>query len=156
MGGIEDFMKTFGFTTDSLTIIIICSLVLLGNFAGGLFTSIIRSFGGPIHERKLTQRTSFRLTLVSELFLIIYIIYYHTVLVPGLETAELIYWVFIVLAAPLLAAIGSQLMYVAFAAKIEELKKEGRKLDRAQLAAEGDGDEPGDNEGEGKAEAARG
>jgi len=66
MGGIEDFMKTFGFPgNDALTIIIICALVLVANFAGGLFTSIIRTFGGPIKPSKLTQRTSFRLALVT-------------------------------------------------------------------------------------------
>ena len=63
MGGIEDFMKTFGFPgNDALTIIIICALVLVANFAGGL---IIRAFGGPIKPSKLTQRTSFRLALVT-------------------------------------------------------------------------------------------
>jgi len=59
-------MKTFGFPgNDGLTIIIICALVLVANFAGGLFTSIIRAFGGPIKPSKLTQRTSFRLALVT-------------------------------------------------------------------------------------------
>jgi hypothetical protein len=72
MDGLEDFMKTFGFpANDALTLIIICALVLMANFAGGLFTSIIRGFGGPIKPSKLTQRTSFRLALVTELFLII-------------------------------------------------------------------------------------
>ena len=49
MSGIEDFMKTFGFTADALTIVIICALVLMLNFAGGLFSQIILAFGGPIH-----------------------------------------------------------------------------------------------------------
>ncbi len=144
-------MKTFGFTADALTIIIICSLVLMLNFAGGLFSQIILAFGGPIHERKLVQRTSFRLALVSELFLIVYIVYYHTVLVPGIEAAEIIYWVFILLASPLLAAIGAQLIYIAMSDKIEELKKEGRRID----GAESKDDEPGEDEDEGDAEDAK-
>ena len=154
MSGIEDFMETFGFTADAFTIIIVCSLVLMLNFAGGLFSQIILAFGGPIHERKLTQRTSFRLAMVSELMLILYIAYYHTVLVPGIETAEIIYWVFIVLAAPLVAAIGAQLIYVALSDKIEELKKEGRRIDRGEGGEEDeDFDEDGD---EGDAEEAKG
>ncbi len=148
MSGVEDFMGTFGFTADALTIIIVCSLVLMLNFAGGLFSQIILAFGGPIHERKLVQRTSFRLALVSELFLIVYIIYYHTVLVPGIEAAEIIYWVFIVLASPLLAAIGAQLIYVALADKIEALKKEGLRIERGEEPGEDDDDEPGEDEGE--------
>ena len=153
MIGIEEFMKTFGFTADAFTIVIICALVLLVNFAGGLFSQIILAFGGPIHERKLTQRTSFRLALVSELFLIIYIVYYHTVLIPGFETAQIIYWAFILLASPLLAAIGAQLIYVALSDKIEGLKKEGRRIERGEAAED---DEPGEDEDEGEAEAAGG
>ena len=49
----------------------ICLVVLLGNFAGGMFYNIILASSGPIHERKITQRTSFRLALVSELILIV-------------------------------------------------------------------------------------
>ena len=104
----------------------------MGNFAGGLFSNIILSFGGPIFERSMTQRTSFRLTLVSELFLIIYIAYYHTVLVPGIETAQMIFWGFMVLASPLLAITGAQLTYVAFAKKIASLKRKGERLERQQ------------------------
>ena len=156
MSGIEDFMKAFGFTADALTIVIICSLVLMLNFAGGLFSQIILAFGGPIHERKMFQRTSFRLALVSELFLIVYIVYYHTVLVPGIEAAEIIYWAFILLAAPLLAAIGAQLIYIALADKIEGLKKEGRRIDRGEEAMEDEEGGPGEDGDEEEAEEAGG
>ncbi len=48
MRAIEGFMKSFGFTQDPITIAMICLLVLLGNFAAGMFTSIILAFSGPI------------------------------------------------------------------------------------------------------------
>ena len=76
------------------------------------------------------------MAVVAELFLIIYIVYYHTVLVPGLETAQMIFWGFMFLASPLLAAIGSQLTYVAFAKKIEGLKKQAISMERTQRDAE--------------------
>jgi hypothetical protein len=76
------------------------------------------------------------LAVVAELFLIIYIVYYHTVLVPGLETAQMIFWGFMLLASPLLATIGSQLTYVAFASKIEGLKKQALRMEREQRDAE--------------------
>jgi len=44
----------------------------------------------------------------------------------------MIYWGFIILASPLLAAISSQLIYIALAAKIKELEKEGRRLERGE------------------------
>ncbi len=152
MSGLEDFMATFGFTADAITIVIVCAVVLLANFAGGLFTNIIRAFGGPIHESKLYQRTSFRLAVVSELFLIIYIVYYHMALGIALEVAGIIYWVFFLLAAPLIGAIGAQLIYIVFASKIEELKKEGRRIAAAE-SGDGEFDE---DEDEGGAEAAKG
>ncbi|MCH7831838.1 MAG: hypothetical protein IIC55_03105 [Proteobacteria bacterium] len=132
MRAIEGFMKSFGFTLDPIIIAMICLVVLLVNFAGGMFSNIILAFSGPIQERKITKRTSFRLALVSELFLIVYVIYYHVVLVGKLDPGQIIFWVFTLIAAPLLAALGAQLTYIAFAAKIEELKKKGKNMDRAQ------------------------
>ena len=154
MSGAEVFIESFGFTKDAITILIVCVVVLLANFAGGLFSNIIRAFGGPIRERKLIQRTPFRLAVFSELFLIIYIVYYHMALGIALGAAAIIYWVFILLAAPLMAAIGAQLTYVALSDKIEKLKKAGRQIERGEEAAEDDDGEPGEDEGE--AEAAEG
>ena len=145
MKGIEEFMGSFGFKEEPLILLIICILALLLNFTGGLFTNIIRGMGGPIFEKSLMSRTSFRLALVAELFLIIYIVYYHTVLVPGLETAQMIFWGFMVLAAPLLALIGAQLTYVAFAGKIEDLKKQAIRMEREQMQEE---TAPPEDEGE--------
>ncbi len=132
MGYLEDTLETFGFTQDSTVVAIFCILVLLGNFTGGLMANIFVAFGGPIAPRKITERTSFRLAMVSELILIVYIGYYHSVLVSGIETAQLIYWGFTLLAAPLLAALGAQLTYVAFASKIEGLKQEYRDFERGE------------------------
>ncbi len=132
MGYLEDTLETFGFTQDSTVVAIFCILVLLGNFTGGLMANIFVSFGGPIAPRKKTQSTSFRLAMVAELILIVYVGYYHTVLVPGIGTAQMIYWAFTLLAAPLLAALGAQLTYVAFASKIEGLKKEYRDFESGE------------------------
>ena len=154
MGGVEDFIELFGFTKDAITVVIVSAVVLLANFAGGLFSNIILAFSGPIREKKMVQRTSFRLAIFSELFLIIYIVYYHMALDIALEAAGIIYWVFIFLAAPLLAAIGAQLIYIALADKIEGLKKEGRRIDRGEKAGEDEEGEPGEGEDEEEAEGA--
>ncbi len=140
---LENTLETFGFTQDPATVAILCLLVLLGNFTGGLMANIFVAFGGPIANRKITERTSFRLAMVAELILIVYIGYYHTVLVPGIGTAQVIFWGFTILAAPLLAALGAQLTYVAFASKIEELKKEYRDFEREEL---GEGPAEGEEE----------
>ena len=128
----ETFMMSFGFGRNTFIIGIICLVVMLGNFVGGLLPNILLSQGGPIRERPMTKRTSFRIVLVTEMMIVVYAIYYHIVLVPGINTAQIIYWTFIFLVSPLLAALGAQLTYVTFAKKIKKLKKEALVLDREE------------------------
>ena len=130
--GLEKFLMSFGFAKDSLIVAIVCLLVLLGNFTGGLMSNILLAQGGPIPDRKLTEKTSFRLALVSELMLLIYAVYYHAAVTQSINTAQIIYWGFTLLAAPLLAALGAQLSYVAFAKKIDKLKAAHRNKERAE------------------------
>jgi len=54
--GLEKFLMTFGFTKDSLIVAIICLVVLLGNFTGGLLSNILIAQGGPIAPRKLRAK----------------------------------------------------------------------------------------------------
>ena len=128
----ETLMIAFGFGKNSFLIGIICLVLMLGNFTGGLLKSIFLSHGGPIRERPLTKRTSFRFVMVTEIIIIVYAIYYHIVLVPGITTAQVIYWITVFIASPLLAATGAQLTYVAFAGKIDKLRKQGLALDRGE------------------------
>ncbi len=145
MRSIDKIIESFGFTQDTTIVAIICIVVLLVNFAGGLMANILVAFGGPIEKRKLTERTSFRLALVSELILIVYIVYYHTILVSGVSTSQIIYWGFTLVAAPILAALGAQLTYVAFAKKIEQLKKDFLDYDKAQAQSAAGGGEDADD-----------
>lgn len=132
--GLEKFLMSFGFAKDSLIVAIVCLLVLLGNFTGGLMSNILLAQGGPIRARKLTEKTSFRLALVSELMLLIYAVYYHAAVTQAINTAQIIYWGFTLMAAPLLAMLGAQLSYVAFAKKINKLKADHRNKERAERA----------------------
>ena len=104
MDAIDVFMTSFGFGKNTFIIGIICLVVLLGNFVGGLLKSILVSQARSKNERPLTQRTSFRIVMVVEALIIVYAIYYHIVLVPGINTAQIIYWATVIFAAPLLAA----------------------------------------------------
>ncbi len=128
----ETFIMAFGFGKNTFIIGIICLVVLLGNFVGGLLSNILISHGGPIRERPLTKRTSFRMVMVVVILIVVYAIYYHVALVPGITTAQIVFWATVIHASPLLAAIGAQLTYVAFASKIKKLKKEALRLDRGE------------------------
>ena len=123
MKSFDAFIVSFGFKEGPFVVAILCIVVLLVNFTGGLFSNIILAMSGrPIVERPLIQRTSFRLAAASEFFFIAYIVYYHTILTSGIIIAQAIFWTFTILAAPLLAMLGAQIGYLGFKAKIEELK----------------------------------
>ena len=53
---LDKTLESFGFTQDTTIVAIICIVVLLGNFAGGMMANILIAFGGPIEKRKLTER----------------------------------------------------------------------------------------------------
>ena len=123
MKGFEEFMGSFGFREGPFIVAILCIVVLLANFMGGLFSNIILAMSGrPIVKRPLVQRTSFRLVAASEFFFIAYIVYYHTILTSGIVVAQVIFWNLFAMGAPMLAIFGAQISYLGFKKKIDELK----------------------------------
>ena len=142
MKDLEAFIVSFGFKEEPFIIFILCIVVLLVNFTGGLFSNIILAMSGrPIVERPFFRRTSFRMAAASEFLFLCYIGYYHFVLTSGIVIAEVIFWNFFILAAPLLAMIGAQIGYLGFKKKIEELKSEEYALKREQGSEEMEAEE---------------
>ena len=124
---LEMTLTLFGFTRFQEIIAVVCLVILLGNLLGGLLHSIMLAFGGPRPERKLTDRISFRIVLSSEVFLIIFAIYYHAILIGTVTFAHVVYWGFAMVAAPVLAVIGTQISYMVYAKQIEANKRAYRK-----------------------------
>jgi len=141
MKNIEEFMRSFGFVEDPLTVILVCALFLLFNFAGGLFSNILLAFTNVTYKLRRFERPSFRLALISEVFLVIFIIFVHTVLETGFEMGQIIFWGFVILASPLLAAIGGQLTYVALAKRIDALKRRALRKESQQVEEGENGEE---------------
>lgn len=134
---LDGILVLFGFTKLTYMIGIVCMLTLLGNFLGGLLHGILLGYGGPIKPRKLSDRMSMRACLMSELFILIFALYYHAVLIEEVILAHVVYWAFTLLAAPILAFIGSQVTQLTFAKKIEVNKRAYRdwvKFQRMQKA----------------------
>lgn len=123
MGIVEQILTLFGFTTHQMFIAAVCSVVLLGNFFGGLMRNIALAFGGAIKPRPITQTIGFRAALVSEVAIIIFALYYHAVLLGNVTAIQVIYWVFTLLSAPVLAYIGAQITYLIFQKRIEDRVK---------------------------------
>ena len=143
MKSFDAFIVSFGFKEGPFVVAILCIVVLLVNFTGGLIGKIMLAMGNrPIVERPLVQRTSFRLAAGSEFFFIAYIVYYHTVLTSGIAFAQGIYWIFFIFAGPLLAMIGAQIGYLTQKKKIDKLKSEKYAM-KVQQGSEGTDTDPG-------------
>ena len=133
-GFIDSVLKLFGFVEHQHTIALVCLLVFLVNFLGGLIRSIVLAFAGPIKDRSLKDRMSFRLCMASILLVAFYALYYHAILVQKIEVGHLIYWGFSILAAPLMAIIGSEIAGIIFAKPIARNREAYRRWDTAQRA----------------------
>ena len=147
MKGFEELIASFGFREGPFVVAILCIVVLLVNFTGGLFKNIILAMSGrQIVELPLVQRTSFRLAAATEFFFFTYIFYYHTILTSKIVISQVIFWVFFLLAAPLLAMLGAQIGYLGFKKKIEELKY-GTSETESEQPSVGEATDPGGGNG---------
>ena len=141
MKGFEEFMGSLGFREGPFIVVILCIVVLLVNFTGGLIGNIMLAMKSrPIVKRPFFQRTSFRLAAASEFFFIAYIVYYHTILTSGMVLAQVIFWNFFVMAAPLLAMFGAQVGYLSQKKKIDKLKSKKYAMEEQQQSEEMDAD----------------
>lgn len=114
-----DILTLFGFTQLTLIIPVVCIMMMLGSFLGGLLRGIILAMGGPIRPRKLFERMSFRAILMGEIFVGGFAGYYHGIIIESIELTHMVYWGFTLLAAPVLAFIGAQITGLIYAEKIE-------------------------------------
>lgn len=109
----------FGFTEFRFIITILGILLLLGSFFGGLLFNIIRAHGRPRKDLLLKERISFRLHLLSLLFVVLYALYYHLMIIGKISFPQIAYWGCILALAPALASFGAQITYVIFGRQIE-------------------------------------
>ncbi len=123
MKDFEALIVSFGFKEGPFIIVFLCIMMLLVNLMGGLFSNILLAMrSSPVVKRPLSQRISFQLAASSQFFFVAYIIFYHTVLTSEIAVAQVIYWIFFILAAPLMALLGAQIGYLSQKKKIDQLK----------------------------------
>lgn len=122
-----DTLSLFGFTQMRSWIVLVCMLVFLGNLLGGMLYSISRAYLGAITPRALSERLSFRLFLLSELLLVVFVFYYHAVIVGNITPGHVLFWVSAMVITPLLAIIGSQSMYLVLSGQINKNLQAGKK-----------------------------
>ncbi len=133
--GIIAILRMFLFSEHLQVIALVCLVAFLGNFFGGLIHSVVMAYSGPQPERPMTERLLFRHVLVVDLFLIVYAIYYHSMLVRSVEFIQFFYWGFALVIGPTLALLGAQITYVLYAKEIENNKRRWREHELRRRAA---------------------
>ena len=126
-----DLLKAFNFTEMQAWIAVISAVLFTGNFLGGLLSALMYVNSNTVHQRPLSERISFRLFLLSELMLWIFVFFYHVFMIEQIVLAHMVYWISATMMMPLLAIIGSQLIQVTFSGKIKVKEAEERRRQKA-------------------------
>ncbi len=142
-----ELLKAFNFTEMQAWIAVISAVLFTSCFLGGILSALSFVNSNLVKPRPLSERISFRLFILAEVVLWIFVFFYHVFMIEEMILAHMVYWVSATLMAPLLAIIGSQLIMVVFGGKIrakEEAYRRRQKAMRAQRAREmeGQGENP--------------
>lgn len=120
---INEILKLFGFTEQAFIIGAVSVLMLSGCFLGGLLNGIILAHGGPIRPRPFFDRMSVRGILLAELFIGVFALYYHGLMIESIKASHMVFWAFSLVGAPVLAFIGAQITGLIFSKKIADNKR---------------------------------
>jgi len=145
-----ELLKAFNFTELQAWIAVVSAVVFAGNLLGGILSALTFVNSKQLHHRPLSERISFRLFILSEVFLWIFIFFYHVFMVEGMIIAHAVYWMSATMMAPLLAIIGSQTILVTFSGKVKakeaEFKRRQRIMREKRRKEISESDNPADRE----------
>lgn len=127
-----DLLKAFGFKEMQIWIATISALLFSSNFLGGILSGLMFVNSNKLQQRPLKERISFRLFMLSEVILLIFVFFYHVFMIERMSVSHVIYWISALMMMPLLAIIGSQMIQVTFSARI---KAKQDALKRQEAAA---------------------
>lgn len=127
-----DLLKAFNFTEMQAWIAVISLVLFTGNLLGGILSALAFVNSSQLRPRPLSQRISFRLFLLSEFMLWVFVFFYHVFMIEEIILAHIVYWVSATMMLPLLAIIGSQMMLVVFSSKAKakeaEIKRRAKSV----------------------------
>jgi len=130
-----EILKTFQFTEMQSWIAVISAVLFSSNLLGGILSALTFVNSKRLQQRPLNDRISFRLFMLSEVVLLIFIFFYHVFMIERIELTHVIYWVSAMIMMPLLAVIGSEFIQVVYSgkmkAKAEDLKRR-EQMERAK------------------------
>jgi len=144
-----DLLKAFNFTEMQAWIAVISLVLFTSNFLGGILSALAFVNSNQLQPRPLSERISFRLFLLTEVVLWVFVFFYHVFMIEEIILAHIVYWISATMMLPLLAIIGSQLMLVAFSSKMKSKEEETKRRERAiKEQRRKSMDEPGENPAE--------
>lgn len=136
IGLLNHLAEVFGFSQYTTVIVAVSLTAMLVCLCGGIVGSMLQAFSGAIRPVSLSQKTSFRLIIILEISLLGFASYYHGLMIGELQPSHIVFWVFTLLAVPVMGVIGAQIGYLLFRQKIDANIKLGlaRQRDRRRRA----------------------
>lgn len=126
-----ELLKAFNFTEMQAWIAVISAFLFTSNLLGGILSALFFANSSQLQPRPLKERISFRLFLFSEIILWVFVFFYHVFMIEEIILAHLVYWISATMMLPLLAIIGSQVMYVVFGSRMKAKETELKRRQNA-------------------------
>lgn len=114
-----DLLMSFGFKEMQIWIATISALLFSGNLLGGILSALMFVNSNMAIQRPLKERIAFRLFILSEVMLLIFVFFYHVFMIESITVSHVVYWFSAMMMLPLLAIIGSQAILVTFSGKVK-------------------------------------
>lgn len=139
-----DLLKAFGFKEMQMWIVTMSTLLFSTSLLGGILSALMFVNSSALHQRPLKERISFRLFMLSEVVLVVFIFFYHAFMIERMSISHIVYWISAMMIMPLLAIIGSQAIQVVFSGRIKAKEAVLKRQDHAARAKHAAGTEPAD------------
>jgi len=123
IGFLRPILELFGFTELQTLLAVVSLVFFLASLLGGLISGLTTAFGKPGPERKLTDRMSFRMATLGEILVVLFVLYYHGVVIISVTPAHVIYWGSALVIGPVLGMLGAQVTELVFNKRITQNKK---------------------------------
>lgn len=129
-----NLLKAFSFTEMQAWIGSISALMFSSCLLGGIVSALMFLNSKRLQPRPLNERISYRLFIISEVILVIFILYYHALMIETITVSHAIYWFSAIMMMPLLAIIGSQSVLVVFSGRMKQKKEALKRREKAERA----------------------
>ena len=126
-----ELLKAFNFTEMQAWIAVISAFLFTSCFLGGILSALAFLNSNQLQPRPLTERISFRLFILAEAVLWIFVFFYHVFMIEEIILAHAVYWFSATLMMGLLGIIGSQLIMVSFSGKVNAKEAEFKRRQKA-------------------------